>query len=216
MMSPDSSKILYTIFKDSKIYSKKVSNGGQILPAINHHQIERKGCNFHTFVYYIDEYMTVYSRYNILLVILYVLFGIFALIRDRHACNIDMIHDNSDVWIFGSIYLVLSILLGSVIELLFAHSPASSSLQMIRILIHAVTSLSFFIYENIVLFRPDAVCTEMQGSCLWYWIYITYYLLLIRVINFFLALCTLAITSMNEEPKSEALLEKERAALLAY
>ena len=213
MMSPDSSKILYTIFRDSKIYSKQVRQGGISYPAINHHQIERKGCNFHTFVYYIDEYMMVYSRYNILLIIFYVLFGIVALIRDRHACNIDMIHDNSDVWIFGSIYLVLSITLGSVIELLFEHSRSSSS-QMIRILIHAVTSLSFFIYENIVLFRQDAVCTEMRGTCLWYWIYITYYLLLIRVINFFLALCTMAISSMNEEPKSEVQLEKERAALL--
>jgi hypothetical protein len=126
-----------------------------------------------------------------------------------------MIHDSSDVWQFGAIYLVLSIVLSSLIELMFApwtlfKDAETPPAQMCKMSIHVATSLGFFIYENSVIFKEGAMCDELTGTWLYYWIYVTYYILLFRIANYLLAVVGLAIINMNKcANKSEVELEKE-------
>ena len=79
----------------------------------------------------------------------------------------------------------------------------------IRITIHVMLSISFFIYESMVLSNEAAMCDEMRGTYLFYWCYITYYLLMFRIINFLLALVTLCIHRVNEGPIDDADIEKQ-------
>ena len=217
MMSPDSSRILYLIFKDSNIYSTNIRQDGKIVPSTNFEaQRSDNERNFAvSLMTCIDEFMAVYSRYSILFMILYVLMGLYALVHDQHVCNVDMTHDNSDAWIFGSIYLVLSFIIGLATELLiFSISKICLNLEYIyltsvRVGLHFLASLGFFIYENIVIYKDGAMCREMKGTCLYYWIYLTYYLLMFRLFNFFTALCTLVVSKVNQEPMSTTEREKQ-------
>lgn len=216
MMSPDSSKILYKIFQDNNIYSSKVRGAdGREIPQMNL-TAQRAGPNgmLNVILSCMSACSGVYNSFNILFIIVYVLDGIYALVKDRHVCNIDMIHDSSDVWEFGAIYLVTSIVLSSLIEFLFApwtlfRDSETPPAQICKMSIHAATSVGFFIYENKVIFKPGAMCDEIYGTWLYYWIYVTYYILLFRIANYVLGVATLAIISMNARPKSEAELEKE-------
>ena len=217
-MSPDSSKILFKIFQDSNIYSAKVRGpDGKELPQTNF-AAQRAGSamspTLRNIVAVVSACSSFYENFNILFIIAYVLAGIYALIKDRHVCNVDMIHDSSDVWQFGAIYLVSSIVLSSLVEFIFApwtlfRDAESPPAQICKMSIHAITSLCFFIYENKVMFKEGAMCDEIQGTWLYYWIYATYYILLFRMANYLIAVFSLCIVSINTKPKSEAELEKE-------
>ena len=76
--------------------------------------------------------------------------------------------------------------------------------DVLRITVHVILSLTFFVYDLMVLSNEEAMCDEIKGTSLYYWCYVTYYLLLFRIINFCLALVTLCIHRVNEGPMDDA------------
>jgi hypothetical protein len=221
MLSPDSSKIIFKIFQDGNIYSSKIKGvDGKDIPATNFaaNRLYPKSSLSTSILGFYNFWIGFYSKYCNIFMIFYVLFGIYSLVKDRHICNVDMIHDSSDVWMFGSIYLLVSVLLGAIVECIFApwfmfNNSNIFVVQIIKMSIHFASSFSFLVYEHKVINIPGAICAEMIGSSLYYWIFITYYLILFRVINFFIGLIALSIHGVNSPPKSTVEREKEQLLL---